>query len=231
MKHPFHAAEHIHYVSSFHELVSAPFRGNTNAICWRRELIGDFGEIVEQTELNGNMSELEPGDLLNLHLTEQGQLARDILLNDLELLKAHGASPVLNVIRNYERDEAGFFPTDVYSFHVDRSPIPSDTFLCTYYGAPSEILPNGQAEQKVLVPEIRAELRKLYSGPDEGFESFLMEHFFDLHYRPKPGVQPISLGPGHLWKLATDHPGSQVLPCIHRAPMEKVGEKRLLLIC
>ncbi|MGZ4044292.1 MAG: hypothetical protein ACXVO9_13900 [Bacteroidia bacterium] len=222
---------HIQYVASFEDLVSTPFRGNLNAISWNRHLPGDFSEIIEKTETNQNIIELHPEELLKLQLSEQGQLAREILINDLRLLKDLGASPVLNIISYYDRDETSFFPTDVYSFHVDRSPVPVDTFLCTYYGAPSEILPNVQAEQKVLVPEIRNELRKLFDGPDERFESFLTEHFFDLHYRAKPGAQPISLGVGNLWRLATDHPGSPVLPCVHRAPKEKSGEKRLLLIC
>jgi hypothetical protein len=150
----------------------------------------------------------------------------------LKLLKAHGASPILNVIRCYERDDSyPFFPTDVYSFHVDRSPVPTDTFLCTYFGEPSEILPNSQAEQKVLIPEIRDELKKIYGGPDDAFESFLCEHFFDLHYRAKPAAHPISLGVGHMWRLAVDHPESMILPCIHRAPKEKTGQSRLLMIC
>jgi len=58
-----------------------------------------------------------------------------------------------------------------------------------------------------------------------------MEHFFDLHYQAKPNTQPTNLGIGHLWRLAVDHPESQVLPCVHRAPKEKKGESRLLLIC
>lgn len=221
----------IHYVSSFQDFVSTPFQGEVNAMCWTRKLTGDFSEIVDKIEVNGNIEEVDEEILNQLQLTEQGQLARDILLNDLNLLKAHGASPNLNVIRFYERDDSEFFPTDVYSFHVDRSPVPTDTFLCTYYGEPSEILPNSQAEQKVLIPEIRDELKKLYGGADEDFESFLSEHFFDLHYRAKPGAHPISLGLGHMWRLAIDHPEGKVLPCIHRAPKEKSGESRLLLIC
>jgi hypothetical protein len=31
--------------------------------------------------------------------------------------------------------------------------------------------------------------------------------------------------------LAVDHPESQVPPCIHRAPKEKSGQNRLLMIC
>jgi hypothetical protein len=222
----------IHCVTNFQDLVSTPFHGEINAIYWTRKLIGDFSEIANKIELNENITVLDKDDLLDLQLSEQGQLAREILLNDLEVLKAHGASPVLNLIKCYERDFTyPFFSTDVYSFHVDRSPVPTDTFICTYYGESSEILPNSQAIQKALVPEIRDELKKMYHGLDEGFESFLSEHFFDLHYLPKPNANPISLGLGHLWKLAVDHPESQVLPCIHRAPKEKNGQNRLLMIC
>lgn len=222
----------IQFVNTFRDLVTTPFQGNVNALCWKRQLIGDFSEIVNQIALNENMTELHPHELHGLKLSEQGQLAREMLLQDLKTLEAHGASPTLNVIHSYERDDSyPFFPTDVYSFHVDRSPIPVDTYLCTYYGDSSEVLPNAQAEQKVLVPEIREELKKLFGGPDKYFESFLNEQFFDLHYQPKFNAQPISLGIGHMCRLATDHPNSKVLPCIHRAPKEKNGKKRLLLIC
>jgi hypothetical protein len=150
----------------------------------------------------------------------------------MKALKAHGAAPTLNLIKSYERDDSfPFFPTDVYSFHVDSSPIPADTILCTYYGEPSEILPNSQAQQKVLVPEIRDELKKLYRGPEAGFELFLSENFFDLHYQAQSNALPIKLGLGHMCRLAIEHPKSNVLPCLHRAPVEKSGQPRLLLIC
>jgi hypothetical protein len=222
----------VHYVSNFEDFVATPFTREMNAVCWNRELKGDFSEIVDKVETAENITTLEPEDLLALELSEQGQLAREILLNDLKLMESLGASPVLNIIKQYERDDSySFFPTDVYSFHVDRSPIPVDTILCTYYGDSSEIVPNSQAEQKIAVPEIRHELRKLYEGSDEGFEAFLSEHFFDLHYQVKPHAAITNLGIGHLWKLATDHPDNKSLPCVHRAPVEKSGKSRLLLIC
>jgi hypothetical protein len=222
----------IQYVTNFQELISTSFEAKINAICFTRKLIGDFSEIVKKVPLSGNMTELDAAELCELQLTKQGQLAREILLNDLKLLTAHGALPTLNIIKCYDLDDAyPFFPTDVYSFHVDRSPIATDTFLCTYHGESSEIVPNAQAIQKILIPEIRAELKKLYDGEDAGFESFLSEYFFDLHYQPKPNANIINLGIGNLWKLAIDHPKSKVLPCLHRAPLEKTGENRLMIIC
>ena len=222
----------IQCVESFDDLINTPYHENINAICWKRNLIGDFSEIAQKVSLDGNITELAPKELCALELSEQGQLARDILLNDLKALKTHGASPVLNVIKYYEKDSSyPLLPTDVYSFHVDRSPIPTNTFLCTYHGATSEILPNSQGKQKVLIPEIRDGLKKLHDGPEEGFESFLSEYFFDLHYKAETGAQIVRLGVGELWRLAVDHPKSNVPPCIHRAPEEKNGLLRLMLIC
>lgn len=203
-----------------------------NALCWSRNLVGDFQEIVAKLELKENITEVSVDDLLALQLSENGSLARDVLLSDIQLLTDFGASPTLNLLKCYERDdELDFISTDVYSYHVDRSPIATDTFLCTYHGAASDIVPNDQVEQKILIPEIRAKLQELYDGPESEFDAFLEEYFFDLHYQPKPNATPVNLGMGHLWRLAVDHPKQQVLPCVHRAPVEKDGEYRLLLIC
>lgn len=222
----------VSVVSSFPELVNSTFYGEMNALCWHRNLVGDFQEIVAQLQLEDNITEITADDLLALRLSKQGQLARDIILQDMQLLADFGASPSLNLLKCYERDdELDFISTDVYSFHVDRSPIATDTFLCTYHGAASDILPNDQVKQKILIPQIREKLQELHEGPEAEFEAFLEEYFFDLHYQPIPNAQPLNLGVGHLWRLAVDHPTQQVAPCVHRAPVENDGEYRLLLIC
>lgn len=219
-------------VSTFSELIDTHFHGDINAMCWHRSLEGDFKEIVSKLQLKDNITEISAEDLLALQLSEEGNVAREIILNDLQLLTDFGALPSLNLLKNYDRDEEfDFISTDVYSYHVDRSPIGTDTFLCTYYGAASDILPNEQAIQKILVPEIREKLKELHDGPEEEFEDFLKEYFFDLHYQAKPNAEPVNLGLGHLWRLAVDHPAQKVLPCVHRAPVENEGEYRLLLIC
>ncbi len=228
----FFDSDQIGIVTTFSDLVHTAFKGERNALCWNRKLEGDFAAIVNQLQPKGNITEVFPKDLLALQLSEQGSRAREIILNDFQLLTDFGASPTLNVLKCYERDEEfDFISTDVYSFHVDRSPIATDTFLCTYHGTASDIIANSQAEQKVLIPEIREKLAALHDGPAEEFEDFLKENYFDLHYQAQPQATPINLGLGHLWRLAVDHPTQKVLPCIHRAPKEKEGEYRLLLIC
>ena len=222
----------VSVVTTFSELVNTTFQGEINAICWHRDLLGDFKEIVSKLELKENITEVSTEDILALQLSEKGILARDIILRDIQLLTDFGASPSLNLLKHYERDQdLDFISTDVYSYHVDRSPIETDTFLCTYHGAASDIISNDQVEQKILIPEIREKLKALHDGPEAKFKTFLQEYFFDLHYQPKPNSEPVNLGSGHLWRLAVDHPTQHVLPCVHRAPVEKDGEFRLLLIC
>lgn len=232
MSNTFSDSSQIGLVATFSELVNTDFKGETNALCWYRNLEGDFKEIVDQLQLKENITEVDPKDLLALQLSEKGNVARGMILNDFRLLTDFGASPSLNLLKCYERDdEFDFISTDVYSYHVDRSPIATDTFLCTYHGVASDIISNDQAEQKVLIPEIRKKLAALHNGPSEEFENFLKENYFDLHYQAQPHAAPVNLGLGHLWRLAVEHPKQQVLPCIHRAPIEKDGEYRLLLIC
>ncbi len=219
------------FVSSFEELMAEPFTGFRNAACWKRDLRGDFKEIVSKLKLRDKITEISPQELMALQLSEAGQAAKDVILSDLKLLSDAGATPIINLLKCYERDtEFDFISTDVYSFHIDRSPVGMETFLCTYHGASSEIVRNDQADKKILIPEVREKLKQLYTGIDDGFEEFLTENFFDLHYEAKAGAEILNLGTGHLWKLAVDHPQQSSLSCIHRAPDEN-GALRLLLIC
>ena len=49
----------IHSASNFQDLVSTPFHGQVNAICWKRELNGDFSEIVSKLETEENIVEID----------------------------------------------------------------------------------------------------------------------------------------------------------------------------
>jgi hypothetical protein len=166
-------------------------------------------------------------------LTAAGRAAVAVLLDDLRLLREIHRDPVLNLIHGYPRDEdGGPVPTDVFSFHADSAPIAADTWLCTYHGPPSEGLRNEDAIRKVDIPEIRAELLKIFGGEDDAaFAEFLHENCYDLHYAALLNAQPYSFGLGDLWRIACDFPDSPVPPCIHRAPMTQPGDPpRLLLI-
>jgi hypothetical protein len=96
-----HKGNQIHRVTNFHDLVSTPFHSEINAICWTRQLKGDFSEIVKEIESNENIVTIEPHRLLDLQLSEEGQLAREIILNDFKLLTDHGASiPFTNAVNH-----------------------------------------------------------------------------------------------------------------------------------
>ncbi len=82
----------IGVVSTFPELVNTNFKGEMNALCWYRNLKGNFKEIVDQLQLKENITEVYPEDLLSLQLSEKGNMAREIILNDLQLLADLGCS-------------------------------------------------------------------------------------------------------------------------------------------
>lgn len=223
----------IKVVQNFQELVTTPFADGVNALCWSRTLAGNFGEIVERLEVSEEITNLDEARLMELRLSAAGQIARDILLADLQLLRSHALAPELNCLQSYPRDEDdATVRTDVYSFHADRAPIAASTYLCTYFGPSSEGLRNEDAQRRVDLPTTRAELLQLFGGNDDaGFREFLSENCYDLHYAPAPAAQPYTFGLGNLWRIAIEHPGSPVPPCIHRAPENIPGQPpRLLLI-
>ncbi len=235
------AHRRVRIVSSFEELISVRFEGDVNALCWPRELPGDFREIVDKLGADEGMTTIDDDDLRALTLSAAGLVAREVLLADQALLRGHGLAPILDCIAGYPRDETGdgaeheiggAIPTDVYSFHVDSAPIPADTYLCTYIGSSSEGLANEMAMRRVDVAETRAGLLKAYGGLDDAdFAAYLNERCFDLHYAPLPGAQPYTFGLGNLWRIAIAYPCCPVLPCVHRAPPSPPGTPaRLLLI-
>lgn len=223
----------IQRVNSFHELVSTPFAGGVNALCWQRSLAGNFSEIAEHLGDSEGITTLDDARLLALPVSAAGRAGIDLLLEDQRRLRACGLSPVLDCIHGYPRDETtGVVSTDVYSFHVDSAPVEADTYLCTYHGPASEGLRNHEARKRVDIPETRAQLLKRFGGEDnDDFREYLKENCYDLHYAPVPRAQPFCFGRGNLWRIAVDYPGSPVPPCIHRAPETRPGQPpRLLLI-
>ena len=223
----------IQVVGSFEELVTTPFAGGVNALCWPRLLPGDFGEVVAQLGAGEGILTLDDARLRKLALSDVGRASVEVLLADQQRLREIERDPVLNCIHGYPRDEEpGPVRTDVFSFHADSAPVEADTWLCTYHGAVSEGLRNDEARRRVEIPETRAELLRLFEGEDDAdFREYLSDHCYDLHYASLPQARPFSFGLGNLWRLAVDWPGSPVPPCIHRAPDTSPGDpSRLLLI-
>lgn len=228
-----HDYPQIRIVGSFEELVTTPFDANLNALCWQRTLAGDFGEIVAKLNPEKGITSIDEARLRALDLGDAGQLAREVLLQDLERLRAHDLLPSLDCVNGYANEiESDLLRTDVQSWHVDSATVEADTYLCTYFGADSEGLRNEDARRRVDTPELRAELLRLHGGEDDAsFLEFLNETYLDLHYAPLPHARPYSFGLGNLWRIATQHPGSPAPPCIHRAPATLPGQPpRLLLI-
>ncbi|MCF7764130.1 MAG: DUF1826 domain-containing protein [Verrucomicrobia bacterium] len=222
----------IKRVRSFDELMGTPFAGCVNALCWQRELAGDFGEVIERLGASEGDATLDAERLLALSVSTAGKIAVDRLVEDLRLLQAHDLDPVLDCLHGYARDEGpGPVSTDVFSFHVDSATVETDTYLCTYFGPSSEGLRNDEAKRRVDVPGTRAELLRLFGGEDNDvFREYLNENCYDLHYAPVASARPFSFGVGNLWRIAVQYPGSPVPPCIHRAPATRPGQLRLLLI-
>lgn len=223
----------VKHVASFDELASTRFAHGVNALCWPRPLPGDFSELVARLGPVEGLVPLDAPRLAALPLNPAGRTAADAMLADAERLRALGLAPELNLLAAYPRDDHPRpVPLDVYSFHADSAPVETDTWLCTYFGAPSEAVPNVDAIRCVDVPATRAALLTEFGGADDAdFRAWLREQCYDLHYDALPHARPFSFGVGHLWRIAVDYPDSPVPPCIHRAPAQSPGDPpRLLLI-
>jgi hypothetical protein len=221
----------IRVVTSFEALVATPFTNGCNAVCWQRTLVGDFDEVVRHLAPSEGVAVLDDELLQALPVSAAGRSAVDMLLADLQRLRAIGCVPTVECVGEYERDH-GPVPTHVYSFHVDRADVPTDTYLCTYSGPASEGLRNDEAVRCVDLPPLRAQLLAQFGGKDGAdFDACLSANCFDLHFAPTPSATPFTFGIANLWRLATQHPDSRVPACIHRAPPTCAGDPpRLLLI-
>jgi len=228
--------DRIKIVHSFEELVGTPFGNGVNALCWQRTLEGDFDEVVKRLAVVDEITTVTDDQLEALapDMSAAGRAAIAVLLEDQRRLRELGLAPILDCIQGYPRDEdEEGLSTDVYSFHADSATVMADTYLCSYNATSSEGLRNDQAQRHVDIPEKRAQLLKLYGDAEDeaGFQEFLSDHCYDLHYASAGDAQPFSFGIGNLWRIAVDYPGSPVPPCIHRAPVDVSGHVgRLLLI-
>ena len=219
----------IKVVHSFEELAATPFGNGVNAFCWPRMLAGNFAEVVEKIGSGDSITLLDEGLLRGLPLSHAGFVAINEMLQDQCLLSGLRLDPVLNCIHAYPSDDDLTISTDVFSFHADSAPVQAETWLCTYFGASSEAIRNEEAVRHVDIPGTRATLLELYGGhDDEEFSEFLSENCYHLHYCAVPNAKPYSFGIGNLWRIAVEHPGCPVPPCIHRAP--RTDSPRLLLI-
>lgn len=85
----FFKEKQVKIVVSFEELVNTEFKHEMNAICWQRGLVGDFKELVSKLHLKKEVTDISIENLLNLELSEEGDLARSVIINDLKLLARH----------------------------------------------------------------------------------------------------------------------------------------------
>lgn len=223
----------LRIVGSFEKLLQTPFADGVNALCWPRQLAGDFAEVAHLLPPGKGIQTLDEDELLGLPLSAAGRVAVEAMRADLALLREAGLDPVLDAVFGHPREiPPGAVPTDVYSWHADSATVEADTWLCTYHGAASELLRQEDAVRRVEVPATRAALLREFGG-EEGpdFEEFLHDHCYDLHYQARVDAAPIAFGQGNLWRIAVEHPEALVPPCVHRAPETLPGmATRLLLL-
>jgi hypothetical protein len=222
----------VRIVDSFEKLVTTRFTGAVNALCWPRELAGDYAEIEQCLPAVDDITSIDEEDLRGLKLSPAGALARDQLIRDQRLLTSHSLDPSLDIVPATEPDlQAAPIRTDVGDWHVDSATVEADTYLCSYLGLSTEGIRNEDATCQVDVPSTRETLRQIYGGADDAaFRAHLSKRFYDLHYANSSHARIYSFGSGHLWRIATQYPGSPVPPCIHRAPASSADRSRRLLL-
>jgi hypothetical protein len=88
--------DQIRNVTNFQDLIETKLYGEVNAVCWNRKLSGDFSEIVQKIETEENILIIDEEKLKSLQLSDAGQVAREILIDDLKTLREFGASLFCN---------------------------------------------------------------------------------------------------------------------------------------
>lgn len=224
-------------VESAERFFATSLHGERNAVRWCRPLVGDFAELARLAASLDDADRVPLDDAMLVTLRRDAApavcTAIDFVLADLALLRAHGHEPSFELLRRYERDLDPDLPVDVHSFHVDTANAPVETILCTYFGAPSEVLAGEHAQRCVDEPVLRQRLRQRFENgggrDDHAFAAWLAEHAYDLHFRMRAGAAAFGFARGELCRLAVQHAGAAAPACIHRAPPED-GTPRLLLI-
>lgn len=229
-------------VASVDALVDAAFGDGVNAYVCARDVDGDFAGLAARCAAadpdfdadrdDAGVVTLSPDALCARAASLAQARAAELVCSDWERLAALGKDPVINVIARYPRDTRGLpIAVDVHSFHADRAPIETDTWLCTYAGAPSEGVDNDAATAILDDDAVRAAVRAAAGDvDDDAFAAFVADNSFDLHHRVRDPAGVFSFGQHALWKIAVQWPGAPVPPCLHRAPLPD-GALRLLLIC
>src|SRR5687768_1916742 len=101
---------HVRRVDSFEDLLTVPFEGHCNAICWERALPGDFDAVVRRLRVGEGITTIDEAQLERLPVPAAGAMAVSTLLADLRGLRQAGHAPELNCVDEYSRDHDEVLP-------------------------------------------------------------------------------------------------------------------------
>ena len=77
----------LRVVDSFEALLATPFADGINALCWPRELPGDFAGVVALLPPADGILPLDEATLESLPVSPAGRVAIDFMLADLHRLR------------------------------------------------------------------------------------------------------------------------------------------------
>ena len=88
----------VRVVDSFDALITSAFANDCNALCWKRDLSGNFDEILRGLEPAGGIVPVDEDWLRDADLSPAGRAAARTILEDLRQLREAGPDPEVNVI-------------------------------------------------------------------------------------------------------------------------------------